>query len=66
MNYHFGVPGLLIWLTHILSGLLLVFVGYSNLNKKYVNTIISLILIVAGVLASTYHLHLWYYNYKKK
>lgn len=66
MNYHFGVPGIAIWLTHILSGLLLIYVGYLNLNKVCVNKIISLILIVAGSLASTYHLHLWYFNYKKK
>ena len=32
MKYHFGVPGILIWLTHILTGLYFVYLGYS-MNK---------------------------------
>ena len=65
MNYHFGVPGFVVWITHILSGILLIYVGYTNLNEKHVDKITSLILIISGSLASLYHLHLWYYRSKK-
>ena len=60
--YHFGVSNELVWASHILIGIFLVYVGYQILNKKPLPQIISLTLIVTGVLAALYHLHLWHYN----
>ena len=61
-KYHFGVPGVAVWLSHILSGLLLVYVGYMTLNKKSIPQVISIILIVTGCLAGLYHAHIWFIN----
>lgn len=62
--YHFGMEGWLIWLSHIIIGSYLSYVGYSLLNNKNLRQIDSLILIVLGVLGALYHLHLWYYSTK--
>lgn len=60
--YHFGVSGIVIWLSHILMGIFFAYIGYLTLNKKQLPQIISLILIILGVLAFLYHLHLWVYK----
>ena len=65
MEYHFGVPGILIWITHILSGLILLYIGYVGVNTGKISKNMSLILIVEGALASLYHAHIWYYKSKK-
>jgi len=62
--YHFGMKGWIIWLTHIVMGGYLSYIGYSLLNKKELKQIDSLILIVLGVLGALYHLHLLYYSVK--
>ena len=66
MNYHFGVPGIAVWIQHILSGLLLLYIGYEGLSTGKISKNMSLILVVVGVLAAAYHAHLWYYNSKHK
>ena len=66
MKYHFGVPGIAVWIQHILSGLLLLYIGYQGLTTGKISKNMSLILVVVGVLAALYHLHLWYYNSKNK
>lgn len=63
--YHFGMEGWLIWLSHIIIGSYLSYIGYSLLNNKNIRQIDSLILIVLGVLGALYHLHTWYYNLKQ-
>tara|TARA_A100001015_G_C14913324_1_gene681340 strand:- start:767 stop:1045 length:279 start_codon:yes stop_codon:yes gene_type:complete len=60
--YHFGVSGIVIWLSHILMGTFFSYVGYLTLNKKPIPQIVSLALINLGVLAFLYHLHLWLYK----
>ena len=65
MEYHFGVPGILIWITHILSGLILLYIGYVGVNTGKISKNMSLILIVEGTLAALYHAHIWYYKSKK-
>lgn len=62
--YHFGIPGIFVWITHILMGIFLVYIGYKVLNNKPISQINSLVLIILGVLAILYHLHLWYDNNK--
>ena len=63
MEYHFGVPGFLIWISHILIGILLSYVGYQLVFKKNVNHNIGLLILVIGVMAVLYHVHIWYYHY---
>jgi len=60
--YHFGVSGIVIWLSHILMGSFFAYVGYLTLNKKEIPQIVSLVLIILGVLGLLYHLHLWVYK----
>ena len=60
MKYHFNVPGIFVWISHILLGIFLVYVGYMILNKKPLSQIVSLSLIVIGCLGILYHIHLWY------
>ena len=60
MKYHFNVPGIFVWISHILLGAYLVYVGYMILNKKPLSQIVSLSLIVIGSIGVLYHLHLWY------
>mgnify|MGYP001340104386 FL=1 len=64
-SYHFGVPSIAIWIQHILSGLLLLYIGYIGVSTGKISKNMSIILIVVGVLAALYHAHLWYYNKKK-
>ena len=65
-TYHFGVPAIAIWMQHIVSGLLLLYIGYVGVSTGKISKNMSLILIVVGVLAALYHAHLWYYNKKNK
>ena len=64
-SYHFGVPSIAVWIQHILSGLLLLYIGYVGVSTGKISKNMSIILIVVGVLAALYHTHLWYYNKKK-
>ncbi len=67
MNYHFGVPAIAIWSTHIILGIYFCIVGYMMLNNMKLPQIVSLSFIVMGVLMMLYHAHLWYdsRNHKK-
>lgn len=58
--YHFGVPATLVWSSHIILGLFLLYIGYLLIQGKKINKWISISLIVIGVLAVLYHSHLWY------
>lgn len=66
MAYSFGVPNIAVWIQHILSGLLLLYIGYIGVTTGNISKLMSLLLVIFGVLAATYHAHLWYYNSKKK
>lgn len=61
-TYHFGVPAVAVWSSHIIIGLLLLYVGYLLIEGKKVNKWVAITLIVIGVLAILYHAHLWYYD----
>lgn len=65
-TYHFGVPATLVWSSHILLGLYFIYIGYLLFEGKKINKYISISLIVIGILAILYHLHLWYNNKKGK
>ena len=66
MKYHFNVPAILIWISHILIGSYFFYLGYHLLiqsqyekksNLNYLNH--GIILCVLGSLAFLYHLHIW-------
>jgi hypothetical protein len=61
MQYSFGIPGPAIWLTHIIIGLILVYIGYNLLNNKEIGQPLIIGLIVVGTLVILYHAHLFYY-----
>ena len=60
MSYSFGVPGYVVWTSHILIGLYLVYVGWVLYDKKKLDKYTPIVLIVLGVLAMLYHIHIWY------
>ena len=66
MSYSYNVPVQVIWSTHILIGLALLYLGYLIVEKKEINKYIGITCIVLGVLAMMYHSHLWYNHYQKK
>ena len=65
MKYHFGVPGIAIWLSHIVFGLYFIYIGYKMLNYPKLK-IYGLSILVVGALMSTYHVHLWFFHKTNK
>ena len=65
MAYSFGVPGTVVWSSHILIGILLAYIGYLIVEKKHIDKYLGILLIVLGVLAAIYHLHIWYTSSSK-
>ncbi len=65
-EYHFGVPAVAVWSSHIIMGLFFLYIGYLLIEGKRINKWISISLIVIGVLAVLYHSHLWYISNKEK
>lgn len=64
-NYHFSVPCIGVWISHILMGIFFSYIGYLLLEGKKVNKWLAISLIVIGILAILYHSHLWYSENKK-
>lgn len=62
MTYSYGIPGPVIWIMHMIIGLLILYVGYVELNHYRVSQLVALLLIILGVLAILYHGHLYYLN----
>lgn len=60
MAYSYGVPNNVVWSMHIIIGLIIAYVGYSQLNNYNISQMLALLLIVTGVLAMLYHGHLMY------
>lgn len=60
-EYHYGLSGQVIWLSHILLGIFYIYLGYLIVEQKQIlNKYYGVVLIVLGVLSSLYHAHLWY------
>lgn len=59
MSYSFGVPGYVVWTSHILIGLYLIYVGWTLQETKKIDKYSPIILIVLGTLAALYHAHIW-------
>lgn len=60
--YSFGVPRILVYLSHIIIGLILIYSGYLALHNNKLSKNVSVLLIVLGVIAALYHGHLWFLN----
>ena len=60
MNYSYGIPGYVIWATHILMGVLFAYIGYQITYKIPLNPNWGLFLLVTGTLIALYHAHLWF------
>ena len=66
-HYRFGVPGVAIWIFHILLGLWFVYVGRKALNDGIMTKNTATIILVIGALAAVYHAHIAIYEmYLKK
>ena len=61
-TYSFGVPALLIWITHIAVGLFLLYIGRIALNGGKINRNAALTLAILGFTAALYHSHLMLYD----
>ena len=61
INYSFGVPAILIWLSHIIFGIYFLWLGYSMVcDPKY--KLHGSVILIVGALMFTYHGHIWLYN----
>ena len=54
-SYHFGVPGYVIWTTHILVGLLFLYTGYTTYQKQKLPEYISILYLILVVVVIVYH-----------
>ena len=57
-TYSFGIPGWFIWALHIAIGIFLFYVGYKMLDGSSPGKPWAVTIIILGVLAAVYHLHL--------
>ena len=57
-TYHFNVPKPVVWMQHIVLGILLFYIGYTGLNGK-ISKNASVLLILSGSLGAIYHAHIW-------
>ena len=61
--YHFGLSGIIVWVSHISIGLYLIYIGLSLINQKNNSFLYNgIFLILLGSIAVLYHIHLWYYE----
>jgi hypothetical protein len=65
-TYHFGVPAMLVWISHILMGILFVYLGYLIIEGKKVDKWIGILVLLIGVIGALYHLHIWLYELRQK
>lgn len=59
-TYHFGVPGIAIWLMHIAIGSFLFYIGKRISQNEVVDPDWGSWLVAMGALSIAYHAHLWY------
>lgn len=61
-DYHFGIPGIFVWISHILIGVALSYIGKLMLDGVEIDKNVILSMIVLGSLATIYHTHLLIYE----
>lgn len=59
MEYHFGVPGELIWSFHILLGMFLMYIGYQIVKNRGVSQELGMAIVILGSLSIAYHAHIF-------
>lgn len=64
--YSYGVPEYVIWLLHLIVGLILIYVGYMAINGRPIGQILAIVLIVGGAMAILYHSHLMFFGPNSK
>ncbi len=57
--YHYNAPGWFVNLMHILSGLLLIYIGLSEQSQNILYDLFGIAFIILGSMAGLYHLHIW-------
>ena len=62
LKYSFDTPGWFIWIFHIIIGIFLFYVGDKMLDGSSLDKPFAVALIILGVLAALYHLHLSIYD----
>jgi len=65
-TYHYDVPKNLVWVAHIVIGLVIAYIGYLIINDRPIDKNYATALQVIGVIAALYHAHLWYSHRNKK
>lgn len=55
MAYHFGVPNAVIYMSHIVTGLYLMYVGWTLNQKKELDRYSPYLLMVLGTVSMLYH-----------
>jgi hypothetical protein len=65
-TYHFGVPAMLVWISHILMGILFVYLGYLIIEGKKLDKWAGILLLIIGIVGALYHLHIWFYEAGQK
>lgn len=63
-TYHFGVPKIAIWSSHIFIGIYFLWLGYNMLETEFKPH--GVILIILGALMAAYHTHLWILHSKQE
>ena len=61
-TYHFGVPAMLVWVSHILMGIFFLYLGYLIVEGKKLDKWLGILLLLIGVIAALYHVHIWVYK----
>jgi hypothetical protein len=61
-EYRFGVPGIFVWILHIIMGSGLAYLGKLMLDGVEIPKNIILLLIIIGALAAVYHTHILVYE----
>ena len=61
-TYHFGVPAIGVWISHILIGAFMIYFSYGVMTGMKFPPYVPIIMIVIGSMAILYHAHLWYYE----
>jgi hypothetical protein len=59
-TYHFGVPAVAVWISHILIGVLLIYISYLIIEHKSIDKWLGILLFVIGLFGALYHIHIWY------
>lgn len=65
-TYHFGVPAVLVWVSHIIIGALMIYLAYLIIEKKPIDKWVGILVLLIGVIAIIYHAHIWYVERTKK